>query len=145
MAARLSRPALRPAPVGLPASRAGAGERCRRDQAGSRTGLRHRLAREHCAVPGLGRPAPGTRLAAAESAAANAVGERLRVHHDAARLPARADLLIANILASSLCMLVREFALRLGEGGQLLLSGILAEQAEAVAVVYAPWFDVAPS
>ena len=86
---------------------------------------------------------PQALLATAENAAANAVGERLRVHHDAARLPARADLLIANILASSLCMLVREFALRLGEGGQLLLSGILAEQADAVAIVYAPWFDIA--
>jgi len=87
---------------------------------------------------------PQALLATAENASANAVAERLRIHHDAARLPPRADLLIANILASSLCMLVTEFAPRLGEGGRLLLSGILAQQADAVALVYAPWFDVAP-
>ncbi len=87
---------------------------------------------------------PQALLATAENAAANGVGQRLRVHQDAAELPPRTDLLIANILASSLCALLAEFAPRLGEGGQLLLAGILAEQADAVAAVYAPWFDVAP-
>jgi ribosomal protein L11 methyltransferase len=87
---------------------------------------------------------PQALLATAENASANGVGERLRVHQLAARLPPRADLVIANILASSLCSLVADFAPRLGAGGQLLLAGILAEQADAVAAVYAPWFDVAP-
>jgi ribosomal protein L11 methyltransferase len=87
---------------------------------------------------------PQALLATAENAAANGVGERLRVHQDAARLPPGAELLIANILASSLCTLVTDFAPRLREGGQLLLAGILAEQADAVIAVYAPWFDVAP-
>jgi ribosomal protein L11 methyltransferase len=87
---------------------------------------------------------PQALLATAENATANGVGERLRIHQEAARLPPRADLLIANILASSLCALVAQFAPRLGEGGQLLLAGILSEQADAVTAVYAPWFDVAP-
>jgi ribosomal protein L11 methyltransferase len=87
---------------------------------------------------------PQALLATAENATANGVGARLRVHQDAATLPPGTDLLIANILASSLCALVAEFARRLGEGGQILLAGILADQADAVAAVYAPWFDVAP-
>jgi ribosomal protein L11 methyltransferase len=87
---------------------------------------------------------PQALLATAENAAANGVGQRLRVHQDAATLPADADLLIANILAGSLCGLVAQFASRLHAGGQLLLAGILADQADAVAAVYAPWFDVAP-
>jgi ribosomal protein L11 methyltransferase len=87
---------------------------------------------------------PQALLATAENARANGVRGQLRVHQDAARLPPRADLLVANILASTLCALVAEFTARLGEGGQLLLAGILAEQEDAVTAVYAPWFDVAP-
>src|SRR5712675_890841 len=55
MAARFPRPALWPAPVGLPASRAGERERCGRAEARSGPGLRHRHACEHGAVPGVAR------------------------------------------------------------------------------------------
>lgn len=87
---------------------------------------------------------PQALLATAENAATNGVGQRLRVHPETRTLPPRADLVIANILASSLCALVEEFSARLDGGGQLLLAGILAEQVDAVTAVYAPWFDVAP-
>jgi len=87
---------------------------------------------------------PQALLATAENAAANGLGVRLAVHSDAAQLPARVDVLLANILAGTLCELAADFAARLGPGGCIVLAGILAEQAEAVACVYAPWFDIAP-
>jgi len=61
-----------------------------------------------------------------------------------ATLPPKADLVMANILASSLCALAEEFAARLDAGGEVLLAGILAEQADVLIAVYAPWFDIAP-
>ena len=87
---------------------------------------------------------PQALLATAENAAANGVGACLTVHADAAGLPARADVLVANILARTLCELAADFAARIAPGGSILLAGILAEQAEAVACVYASWFDIAP-
>ncbi|MBS0388072.1 MAG: 50S ribosomal protein L11 methyltransferase [Proteobacteria bacterium] len=87
---------------------------------------------------------PQALLATTENAAANGVSARLAVHAEAAQLPARADVLVANILARTLCELAAEFAARLDAGGTVLLAGILAEQAEAVACVYASWFDIAP-
>jgi ribosomal protein L11 methyltransferase len=88
---------------------------------------------------------PQALLATAQNAAANGLGTRLRVHADAKELPAAADLLLANILAGPLCALAADFARRLRPGGQILLAGILDDQAEAVACVYAPWFDIAPA
>jgi ribosomal protein L11 methyltransferase len=86
---------------------------------------------------------PQALLATGDNAAANRTGARLIVHADAARLPKRADVLVANILARTLCELAGDFATRLAPGGTILLAGILAEQAEAVACVYASWFDMA--
>jgi ribosomal protein L11 methyltransferase len=57
---------------------------------------------------------------------------------------APADILLANILAGPLESLAPYFASRLVFGGRLVLSGILRNQAEAVASRYAPWFDIAP-
>ncbi len=87
---------------------------------------------------------PQALLATAENAVANGVGARLSAHADPTRLPAQADLLVANILAGPLCELAAGFAARLEPRGSIVLAGILAGQAEAVADVYAPWFDIAP-
>lgn len=57
---------------------------------------------------------------------------------------APADILLANILAGPLASLAPTFAARVRTGGRLVLSGILQNQAEAVATTYAPWFDIAP-
>ncbi len=54
------------------------------------------------------------------------------------------DILLANILAGPLASLAPDFAARVAAGGRLVLSGILRNQAEAVASCYAPWFDIAP-
>ena len=57
---------------------------------------------------------------------------------------APADILLANILAGPLDSLAPAFAARVHVGGRLVLSGILLNQAEAVASRYAPWFDIGP-
>lgn len=54
-----------------------------------------------------------------------------------------ADLVLANILANPLQELAAELAGLLKPGGTLLLTGILAEQADAVAASYAAWIDFA--
>jgi ribosomal protein L11 methyltransferase len=87
---------------------------------------------------------PQALLATAENAAANGVAGRLSVHADAATLPQGNHALLANILAAPLCELAPRFAGWVRPNGQILLAGILAEQAEVVADAYAPWFDIAP-
>lgn len=52
-----------------------------------------------------------------------------------------ADLLIANILAQPLIELAPHFATLTHSGSDLLLSGILVEQAEQVIEAYKPWFS----
>ena len=55
------------------------------------------------------------------------------------------DLLLANILAQPLIELAGHFAELVKPGGDIVLSGILKEQAAAVSAAYAPWFDMAPA
>jgi ribosomal protein L11 methyltransferase len=50
------------------------------------------------------------------------------------------DGMMANILAGTLIELAEVLALQVKKGGWILLSGILREQADAVASAYAPWF-----
>ena len=52
------------------------------------------------------------------------------------------DVLVANILANPLVVLAPALAARVRSGGRIVLSGILAPQAAAVAAAYAPWFTI---
>lgn len=54
------------------------------------------------------------------------------------------DLLIANILANPLIELAGHFSTLVRPGGQLVLSGILREQAEQVSSAYEPYFEMRP-
>lgn len=56
----------------------------------------------------------------------------------------QADLLLANILAGPLMELAPQLANHVIPGGAIVLSGILEEQAQAVADAYTPWFEMAP-
>jgi ribosomal protein L11 methyltransferase len=56
-----------------------------------------------------------------------------------------ADVVIANILAGPLEQLAPTMAALVRTGGRLVLSGILRDQAAAVAQRYAPWFHIAPA
>jgi len=51
-------------------------------------------------------------------------------------------LLLANILAQPLMDFAERFAAHVTPGGHIVLSGILAEQAEQVAASYTPWFSM---
>lgn len=68
---------------------------------------------------------------------------RLRTSSPEALAGGSADLLLANILSGPLTELAARFAELLRPGGTVVLSGILADQAAAVAAAYGPWFDVA--
>lgn len=59
--------------------------------------------------------------------------------------PDRYDVVVANILTNPLKGMAPLLAGRVRAGGRLVLSGILAEQAEDVRAVYREWFDFDPS
>ena len=91
---------------------------------------------------------PQALLATADNAARNGVAhliasELTSASDDTSQIIV-GDILLANILAGPLESLAPAFARRLHPGGHLVLSGILRNQAEAVATRYAPWFDIAP-
>jgi len=56
----------------------------------------------------------------------------------------RAQVTVANILAGPLQSLAPILAAQSAAGASLTLSGILAEQAQAVRAAYQPWFEMAP-
>ncbi len=54
------------------------------------------------------------------------------------------QILVANILANPLMLLAPALSARVAAGGRIALSGILTEQADAVAAAYARWFTLVP-
>jgi ribosomal protein L11 methyltransferase len=82
-------------------------------------------------------------VATRDNARANGVAGRLQVADPVPPLP-RVDLLVSNILSGPLKALAPRFADSVAAGGTIVLSGILAGQAEEVAAVYAPWFTLEP-
>lgn len=85
---------------------------------------------------------PQALTATAQNAAANAVTPLVHVHEQAASLPHGCDVLMANILAGTLCELAPQFAQRVRRGGEVLLAGILAHEVPDVTAAYSPCFDV---
>ena len=55
------------------------------------------------------------------------------------------DVVVANILANPLRMLGQMLAGRVETNGQIVLSGILAEQVEEISALYQQWFDMKPA
>ncbi len=55
------------------------------------------------------------------------------------------DLLMANILAGPLTELAPTLATLCKSGGEIILSGLLAEQATEVRAVYGEWFELSPT
>ena len=53
-----------------------------------------------------------------------------------------ADILVANILTNPLKVLAPALASAVRSGGRIVLSGILAQQAEDVRAIYQAWFDI---
>jgi ribosomal protein L11 methyltransferase len=54
------------------------------------------------------------------------------------------DVLLANILSAPLLELAEFFASKIKPGGQIVLSGILLEQADKICAHYKQWFDLEP-
>lgn len=82
---------------------------------------------------------PQALTATVANALRNGVGDMITVRPSTDTL-ARADLLLANILAGPLAELASDFARAIETGGTVVLSGILAGQANEVATAYEPWF-----
>ncbi|HED52036.1 MAG TPA: 50S ribosomal protein L11 methyltransferase, partial [Gammaproteobacteria bacterium] len=77
-----------------------------------------------------------------DNATRNAVEAGLHTMQPAV-LPARTfDLLLANILANPLIELAADLSAKVRPGGNIVLSGILAEQADTVRRAYMPWFHL---
>jgi ribosomal protein L11 methyltransferase len=57
----------------------------------------------------------------------------------------RADLIVANILSSSLSVLAPALARHCKTGGKIALSGILKSQESMIKEIYTEWFDFEPS
>jgi ribosomal protein L11 methyltransferase len=85
---------------------------------------------------------PQALLATRNNAERNGVGERLHVGLPT-ELPSSSDIILANILAVPLLQLAPTFAALLPAEAQLVLSGILRNQAATVASRYAAWFHIA--
>ena len=80
---------------------------------------------------------PQALLATADNAQRNAVGERVQALLPAELGPEPSEVVVANILAGPLIELAAAISARVAPGGRLALSGILAEQADAVRAAYA--------
>jgi ribosomal protein L11 methyltransferase len=87
---------------------------------------------------------PQALTATRDNAAANDVSAVVQVVDEEAKLPAGADLLMANILCGPLCELAPRFAALSRPGGRIVLAGLLATQADEVTQAHAPWFDITP-
>jgi ribosomal protein L11 methyltransferase len=86
---------------------------------------------------------PQALIATRDNALRNQVVSGLTVTGDPALPDRTTDLLIANILAGPLVELAPRFAAAVRPGGWIILSGILAGQADAVTAAYRAWFDIA--
>jgi ribosomal protein L11 methyltransferase len=87
---------------------------------------------------------PQALTASDENARKNGVEDRLALGYPRELAAVRADVLVANILATPLIELAAEISEKVRPGGSLALSGILATQVENVRAAYASQFDFCP-
>ncbi len=85
---------------------------------------------------------PQAVLAARTNAARNGVGADFASPDELHSGPETFDVVVANILANPLTLLAPALARRVRVGGRILLSGILASQAEDVLGAYGRWFRI---
>lgn len=85
---------------------------------------------------------PQALTATLDNAGRNAVAERIRAAAPGELEVSGVDVLLANILAAPLIELAPVLAGMLKPGGELVLSGILREQAKEVEAAYAPFAPV---
>lgn len=85
---------------------------------------------------------PQALLATRDNAARNGVERIIEVCAPDGLLVKPADFVVANILAGPLVSLASRLAALVKPGGELALSGILADQERDIRTAYAPWFDI---
>lgn len=88
---------------------------------------------------------PQALTATRDNAMRNGVIDQLDILPAGAAPPGAFDLVLANILAGPLIDLAPTLAQRLAPGGHAVLSGILGNQADAVADAWSEWIDWAPA
>ena len=88
---------------------------------------------------------PQAILATGDNAEKNGVADKISALLPSQFHDKQVDLVLANILANPLLELAPRFADLVKPGGQIVLSGILAEQAEQIMQRYAEWFDLQPA
>ena len=88
---------------------------------------------------------PQAVFATRENAVRNGVADRLLVSTVAEMSPQPADIVLANILAEPLLELAPTLAGLVKPRGHVVLSGLLTDQAAAIAMRYDAWFDIAPT
>jgi ribosomal protein L11 methyltransferase len=101
----------------------------------------HKLAAAHVTAVDID---PQALLATQENARRNGCEEAIAVLHPDELEAGVVELLVANILANPLIELAEDFSRRVKPGGQIVLTGILSEQAGAVQAAYQSAFDFAP-
>lgn len=84
---------------------------------------------------------PQAIIASRQNAQQNQVSAEFYLPDNAPSLSA--DIVVANILSIPLKVLAPALAGACKQGGKIALSGILAEQAQEVAAIYAQWFNMA--
>jgi ribosomal protein L11 methyltransferase len=86
---------------------------------------------------------PQALIATRENAERNGVADVLSTYSPEQVPEEPAELVLANILAGPLISLAPRLALLTRSGGSLVVSGILANQAETVATAYRQWYTMA--
>jgi ribosomal protein L11 methyltransferase len=81
---------------------------------------------------------PQALIATRDNAAANQVADCVVIHDSESTLPGGVDVLLANILAGTLIELAPRLIGRVRPAGQLVLAGILEQQAAEVRAAFAP-------
>jgi ribosomal protein L11 methyltransferase len=81
-------------------------------------------------------------IATSDNAANNQVEQQIQTCLPDDLPAVQVDICVANILAGPLCSLAEKLAQAVRVGGQIILSGILLEQADEVRTCYKPWFDM---
>lgn len=87
---------------------------------------------------------PQAIIASEDNARANHVNDRLSLYLPENMPANRYDIVIANILAGPLTELAEQLATYCKPGGEIVLSGILENQAEKIIQAYSPWFELEP-
>ena len=85
---------------------------------------------------------PQALIATQQNAVRNGIDAGLTATGEPTLAKASADVLVANILAGPLVELAPRLAAAVRAGGELALSGVLADQVDAVTAAYRPWFDI---